>query len=514
MTWLGFAAPLWLAGLAALAMPAVIHLLSRGRQRRLPIGSVRWLVAAETVRARRLRPSRWWLLLLRLLLLGAVVLALAGPRFGLARGSAPADWLLIDPEAVAQRARLEGDNRRSFEVLDKLAGTEAQVRWLAPGLPRAELENPPAPGAASLWSLLVEADRAAPSGARWTVITTARIARLGGARPVLERQIDWHAVVDRRENRWLARTLAGDGDQADLVVGFGDHTRTRYQRRVVGAGDAAGDQQLARVERSAAGDGLAIDLLDGGGVDSDDRVVIKKGGSPVAVAILHSAERELDAQAVRAALEAAARLAGRELRVRQAASSGTLASGERVDLLFWLAAEPVPGPLLAAVDAGALLVSDALERFETCGVVFRPAASARLLRVERCGATDAGAARQASVPLWVSSSGSPLLFGERSGEGLWLRFASRFDPQWTEWVLAPEFPRWLLSLVERVAPRAASAGGRTSDRRAAGEMARPAATSPKAPPARRREVPLEAGLWLQVLLLAAVERWWALRGGR
>ena len=52
-----FLAPLWLGALAALALPLVLHLLSRGRGRRVPLASTRLLESALSVRGRRLMPS-------------------------------------------------------------------------------------------------------------------------------------------------------------------------------------------------------------------------------------------------------------------------------------------------------------------------------------------------------------------------------------------------------------------------------------------------------------------------
>jgi hypothetical protein len=78
---------LWL-GLAAAAVPIVIHLLSRRRVRRVPWAAMEWLLAAVKRHQRRLRIENWLVLLLR-------VAALALLGLGLAR------WVVSDAQLAA-----------------------------------------------------------------------------------------------------------------------------------------------------------------------------------------------------------------------------------------------------------------------------------------------------------------------------------------------------------------------------------------------------------------------------
>jgi len=78
---------LWL-GLAAAAVPIVIHLLNRRRVRRVPWAAMEWLLAAVKRHQRRLRIENWLVLLLR-------VAALALLGLGLAR------WVVSDAQLAA-----------------------------------------------------------------------------------------------------------------------------------------------------------------------------------------------------------------------------------------------------------------------------------------------------------------------------------------------------------------------------------------------------------------------------
>lgn len=75
-----FVAPLVAGvGVAAVALPITIHLLSRLRRRREPWAAMRLLQEAFRRQRARLRMERWLLLAVRCLLVGLLGLVLAGP---------------------------------------------------------------------------------------------------------------------------------------------------------------------------------------------------------------------------------------------------------------------------------------------------------------------------------------------------------------------------------------------------------------------------------------------------
>ena len=74
-----FANPAMLWGLAAAAVPWIVHLLSRRRFREMPWAATQYLLAALEESKRRMRLEQWLLLLLRTLLVLLVVAALARP---------------------------------------------------------------------------------------------------------------------------------------------------------------------------------------------------------------------------------------------------------------------------------------------------------------------------------------------------------------------------------------------------------------------------------------------------
>lgn len=506
MNWLGYGAPAWLAGLAALALPVAIHLLSRGRQRRVAVGSTRWLAPAETLRARRVRPSRWWLLALRCLLIAALVLALADARLGVGATSDAARWLLVAPEVAAARARLEADNAEAYQALDAARTAGVEMRWLTPGMPAGDVAKPPPVVGAGLWSLLHEADALAPPGTAFVVLAAERGSVLSGERAEIDRAIEWHSVTDREENRWLHRAVTVGDDRLAVVVGASDDTSTRFERFEVDAESP----RSSGLELTAETEGWRLALAEGGSVASDDSLVVPGLTETPEVAILFASERAEDVRYLRAGLEAVGAATSRRLTVReQRVEHGGIAAGDE-RLVFWLAETPVPAALLDRLATGGVLVSDALARFERCDSMLWLPWAALASRVDRCGPTDRGLGDGAEAALWSGADGRPLLVGERIRAGIWWRFASRWNPEWTDLVLAPQFPAWLLGLVEQAAP-VPSAKSAESDRRSAPGQAAPRRVAAPVGEPSGRELALASWAWLLVFALAAGERWLASR---
>lgn len=482
---LDLASPVWLAGLLALLLPLLLHLLARGRGRRVQVGSVRLLSGTPPRRPRRLQLQRPWLLALRCLLLAALVLALAGPRLRREAGPSgtPHTWVLLDPEAAA-RWRSERNRPNLPRAVRGAIEDGAEVRLLAPGLPRLdevaapeELPHPATiPGGS--WSLLREAAAAAPPGTPLQVVTVGRLAALRGERPAIGNAVSWHELDEERSNRWVERVLAPARDPM-LLVGESDRRRTTFH-----------GEPLSPTPRGVAR------IPPGDAVAGDDALPWA-AARPLRVIVLASSERGADAAYLRAALEAAAESAGVELELVGGSRTGAAAgvptlAGAPVGapaLVFWLADAPPPPPLLAAARQGAVLVSDAGKLGERCEGSWTVGPAVTTVSLHRCAATtNQGDGERVSpdartVVLWRTDNGRAVLTVEPLGEGRWLRFGGRFHPAWSELVLSPAFPEWLRGLLlARTGARSAELP--ISDLRSAAGQGAPA------PAPRRSDNPL------------------------
>src|SRR5437016_13849255 len=78
---MAFLTPLFLAGLGAIAIPVVIHLIQRERKRVVEFPSLMFIrrIPYQSVRRRRIR--HWWLLLMLAAALALIALAFARPSF-------------------------------------------------------------------------------------------------------------------------------------------------------------------------------------------------------------------------------------------------------------------------------------------------------------------------------------------------------------------------------------------------------------------------------------------------
>ncbi len=182
---MSFLHPLALAGLAAAAIPALLHLLERRVPPELPFPAVRYLADAERRSARQLRLRHLLLLVLRTALIVAIVLAGAGPLVpSRATGGTlhpPTALVMIldnSPSAgvvVDGRPRLDRLKAVAHAALARAGAADRLWLVLADGVARA----------GSREALLAAVDSVRPDAHRLALAAvTARAARLVEAEPV------------------------------------------------------------------------------------------------------------------------------------------------------------------------------------------------------------------------------------------------------------------------------------------------------------------------------------------
>ena len=206
---LRFLSPIWLFGLAALAVPLALHLWSRRTGRPIRVGGIHLLAGAPPATARRWRIQEPWILLLRCAVLAALVVALAGPYLA-PRDAAGPTWALV-----------------ADDVADKSALTDSLQRA---GLVVRPLES------ANLWMALRETDRAAPPATRFLVFAPALLRDFHGARPLIGATVEWHSRPAVTAGAHAAVQRTG----ARVVALYADPGRREDARYVSAALRAAG----------------------------------------------------------------------------------------------------------------------------------------------------------------------------------------------------------------------------------------------------------------------------------
>jgi hypothetical protein len=124
-------------GLAAVAIPILIHLLMRRRRRPIDFGAMRFLLEAMRQQRRRLRLEQLILLLTRCAVVALIALGLAQPLLGsagLLGGSASVTlYLLVDDSLTSSAAddagstELDRSRRMARDLLDSLSGRDVRA---------------------------------------------------------------------------------------------------------------------------------------------------------------------------------------------------------------------------------------------------------------------------------------------------------------------------------------------------------------------------------------------------
>jgi hypothetical protein len=509
--------PLWLLALGTLLIPILLHLVGRGRFRRVKIGSVSLLRGDESRRGRHVSPSQLPLLLIRCLLLAALAIALAGPRSWNtpAAESSPQDaWILADHEILQGRDGMEPDHSDVFEQLDSLVDGGAELHVLAPGIPLWDPRGIEVPsyGDADLWSLLREADWLAEPGTAIHVLAVDRMTGIKGVRPRLDRPVQWTPVSPVGENRWIERVGPSGEEDLDVIIGRSGPHSTTFSRQTVSARAGA---RPSSVEIELAGG--TVQLLQGGSVPGDDQLKADLDRTPLVVLIFNSPDRQEDASYVRAALASVEEFTDVALIV----TGQTVHSGEPVSpppggshLIFWLSSETVPSRITGSVEAGAVLISDGPAAYENCSTraSFPRLTPAAEILLRRCSPGDDDFA---FATLWSDGFGRPFLAAGVAGEGKWFRIHSRVHPFWSDLPMHPALPAWLSSVIEEIAgnDRLPSAANDESDLRVASTApySGVSAAATLTPRARSSDASPEYALWIVLVVLLGVERFMAVR---
>jgi len=478
-----FLHPLALVGLAAAAIPALLHLLERRVPPEAEFPPFRYLSEAERQSARRLKLRHLLLLILRTALIVLIVLAAARPLFP----TQASGGSLHEPTALAvildnsASSGLVADGRPALERLKAMArgslarATASDRLWLmlADGVARAGTPE----------ALLATVDSAAVSARRLDLTAAVRAAtRLVDAEPLPAREV--HVVSD------LQRTALGPGRAGVLrgvrVLALAPPSQAPPNRGVgaarvtdgtaavgivgtPGAGGAGGAAPVTlriggrEVGRALAAPGSTVSItlpplgpgwwvseavLDADELRADDRrLLVWRVAAPARVAALPSTAGGPFVAAALAVLEDGQRVRrGTEVAIGDRPEAGTLVS----------VVLPPAEPALIGQANRALAARGGRWRFTSAGTpgpIAGPAVPAiaglqvtRRYRIEVVTG-GAGTATGNDTTVLATVNGEPWLV--RDGSVLLL--GSRLDTAWTALPAAPAFVPFVDALVNRLA---------------------------------------------------------------
>ncbi len=382
--------PLALIALLGLLVPLLIHLWERRQGRRVPVGSIRWLEAAEERQVSRLRFTDRWRWLLRSLIVVLFVLLLAGAGW---RSSEPAPvtrhWVLVEP--LPMEGELDG-------VLDSLRGAGRNVRWLAAGFPDWERDAPPPPydTTADYWSYLREIAMQDGRPDTVTVLARPRLRHFRGERPRLPFLLQWRSLPEEEAQLFLAAGWRVE-DQIRLLLGESSAQGLTFQAVEVPAmaGRHALPTPYPPLDLESDGRPGSWQARLGG----DARTVPVKPLPRRVVRLYYDRERNDEQRSILAALRAAAaytgwRIESSRLPVAEAEVPETPPGPE--EWVFWLSEAPPP-PAIAAAYAPRLLRYAIASYPEAPGRYIQPDNDSYLLR-HVPGTGEAGPATDDRLP--------------------------------------------------------------------------------------------------------------------
>ncbi len=336
--------PLALIALFGLLVPLLIHLWERRQGRRVLVGSIRWLEAAEERRVSRLRFTDLWRWLLRSLIVVLFILLLAGAGW---RSSSPEPashhWVLIEP--------LQAEGTTLNRVLDSLQRSGHTVRWLAAGFPewKRDAAPPPYDTTAHYWSYLREIAIHADPPDTVTVLARPRLRHFRGERPGLPFVVHWRSLPEGDASSFLGAAWQ-TAESIRLLLGSGDSERLTLHSAKVPAN--AGRHSLPPPFPALV-------------LEADDRPGAWRarlaGSEQAAVAVTplprrfvrlyYDRERNQEQRSLRAALRAAEAFTGLSIEsswlpVAEAAPPESPPAPD--EWLFWLSEAPLPEALATA----------------------------------------------------------------------------------------------------------------------------------------------------------------------
>src|SRR5712664_1870954 len=259
-----FIHPLALLGLAAAAIPALLHLLQRRIPPELDFPPVRYLSAAERESARRLKLRHLLLLILRTALIVVIVLAAARPLVPLRAGGAhqPTAAVIILDNSPSSGAIVDGGlvlDRLRVAARSSLARTTSADRvWLmlCDGVLRGGTRE----------ALLATIDSTHPGWLRLDLVQAVeRASRVVNAQPLVGREVH----------------VLSDGQQTALASGRATvPSGVRVLALAPGRGAPNRGIAAVTVSEGAAVIELRGSMLDNGGTPQPAPVTIRIGAGP------------------------------------------------------------------------------------------------------------------------------------------------------------------------------------------------------------------------------------------
>ncbi|TLF46934.1 hypothetical protein FEK29_03960 [Maribacter aurantiacus] len=308
-----FLQPTYLWALFSLTVPLLIHLLNKGDVKTVKVGSVKFLKESDTKQSRKIRLHEVFLLFLRMLLLGLIILYLAEPRWKTKVQKAALTYL-IEPSLAS--------NEAFIAFADSLPQND--MRWFATGFPdlEAEVDRGTVP---TYWQLAQRLPEILSDSI--VVFTKGLIQGIKGRRPAVDPNVHWIIVENESD---VVEPVGAKiiGDSIMLFKAKSSSQITDLQVKVLPKNDAS--------VVSLTSDNLVWNASG----KTSRTPILQNDTLHVTVAFDESYEREM--RYVTSALKAISTYGMQKINIKTMDADTEFKEGKPLDVLVWLKDGNVP----------------------------------------------------------------------------------------------------------------------------------------------------------------------------
>ncbi|GAA0730101.1 hypothetical protein GCM10009430_41000 [Aquimarina litoralis] len=311
---MSFLYPTYLWSLLGLIIPIVIHFWSKREGKTIKVGSTKLLSESDSKQSKSIQLNEIFLLMLRMLLLGVLVLLISGIRINKKETTVPITYL-FEPSLLK--------HDRVLNILDTIDEGES-LRLLASAFPlidkdQLDLDQKSTP---NYWQLAKEMENLKTDSV--VVFNSAFISGLKGARPTIHKNINWISIDRKESNKYALRAIRKEDTTQVLMLRSNSDQLTFAKEKV----------SNKNLEFSKNSDSIVFTKN-----DLQQRVPVSNF-SVKKVALFYDESLLDQKRLIKASLQAIAKYTDRTIEIKEFTNTKDTITG--FDLIIWLSTDPSP----------------------------------------------------------------------------------------------------------------------------------------------------------------------------
>ncbi|SDR71475.1 BatA domain-containing protein [Gramella sp. MAR_2010_147] len=222
-----FLNPTYLWALLGLAVPIAIHLWSKKESRTIKMGSIQFFKESDPKKTSSISINEWWLLVLRILIIGILACILAEPALQ-KKKSKNAVVYLIEPSIA-----LDADFKDLVDSLD----LDHDLRLLQKGFPDLEREDLDSANNTTpdYWQLSNQMEKLSADSI--VVFTRALVAGIKGKRPEINKKINL-IIVNSENSKSVPVEARRKENGVQLISMLSDDKHIKFEKEIVSENDS------------------------------------------------------------------------------------------------------------------------------------------------------------------------------------------------------------------------------------------------------------------------------------